>query len=106
MACCSPLIIFGSGDVHGVSFTYPLISSATVLPEEQEWGQSYFLCTLPNPTPCPNHQLLVDFNKDNDGPSLVVQWLRLHLPMQVVQVRSLVGERIRSYMPRGQKNNT
>ena len=26
------------------------------------------------------------------GTSLAVQWLRLHLPMQGVQVRSLVGE--------------
>ena len=36
------------------------------------------------------------------GTSLAVQWLRLRLPMQGVQVQSLVGER-RSHMPCGQK---
>ena len=92
MACYSPLIIFGSGDYHGVSIIYPLISSAIALPQEREYGMGYFLCTLLNPAPYSNHQLLVDFNKDNDGTSLVVQWVRLHLPMQVVQVQSLVGE--------------
>ena len=34
--------------------------------------------------------------------SLVVQWLRLHFPMQGVRVRSLVGER-GSHMPHCQK---
>ena len=32
----------------------------------------------------------------------MVQWLRLHLPMQGVQVRSLIGK-LRSHMPHGQK---
>ena len=32
------------------------------------------------------------------GTSLVVQWLRLRLPMQAVRVPSLVGE-LRSHMP-------
>ena len=36
------------------------------------------------------------------GTSLVVQWLRPHLPMQGMKVQSLVGE-LRSHMPRGQK---
>ena len=37
------------------------------------------------------------------GTVLVVQWLRLHLPMQgAVEVRSLVRE-LRSHMPCGQK---
>ena len=40
-----------------------------------------------------------------DGTSLVVQWLRLRLPMQGVWVRSLVGE-LRSHMPPGQKTET
>ena len=35
---------------------------------------------------------------------MVVQWLRLHLPMQGVWVRSLMGE-LRSYMPCSQKKN-
>ena len=35
--------------------------------------------------------------------SLAVQWLRPHLPIQVVQVLSLVRE-LRYYMPQGQKN--
>ena len=35
--------------------------------------------------------------------SLAVRWLRLHLPMQAVRVRSLVGE-VRTHMPHGQKN--
>ena len=35
----------------------------------------------------------------------MVQWLRLRLPKQGVQVRSLVGE-LRSHMPRGQKTKT
>ena len=38
----------------------------------------------------------------NGGTSLVVQWLRLRLPIQGVQVRSLVGN-LRSHMPRSQK---
>ena len=37
------------------------------------------------------------------GTSLTVQWLRLHLPMQAMQVWSLVRE-LRSHMPQGQKN--
>ena len=36
------------------------------------------------------------------GTSLAVQWLRVHLPMQRVQVQSLVGE-LRSHMSHGQK---
>ena len=36
--------------------------------------------------------------------SLVVQWLRLHLPMQGVWVRSLVRE-LRSHMPYSQKKD-
>ena len=39
------------------------------------------------------------------GTSLVVQWIRLHLPMQGVRVQSLVGE-LRSHVPRGQKTKT
>ena len=34
---------------------------------------------------------------------LVVQWLRLYLPMQGVQIQSLVGG-LRSHVPHGQKN--
>ena len=37
------------------------------------------------------------------GTSLVDQWLRLHLPMQGVQVQFLARE-LRSHMPCGQKN--
>ena len=33
----------------------------------------------------------------------MVQWLRLHIPMQRVVVQSLVGE-LRPHMPCGQKN--
>ena len=36
--------------------------------------------------------------KNTDGTSLVVQWLRIHLPIQGTQVRSLVQE-LRSHMP-------
>ena len=39
---------------------------------------------------------------DLGGTFLVVQWLRLHLPMQGVQVQSLVRE-LRSHMPCNQK---
>ena len=39
------------------------------------------------------------------GISLVVQWLRLYLLMQRVQVQSLVWE-LRSHMPHGQKTKT
>ena len=39
------------------------------------------------------------------GTSLAVQWLRLHLPMQRVWVRSLIRE-LRSHMLRGQKTKT
>ena len=44
-------------------------------------------------------------SKECKGTSLEVQWLRPHLPMQGVQVRSLVGER-RSHMPCGQKKKS
>ena len=37
------------------------------------------------------------------GTSLVVQWLRLHLPMQGVPVQSLVGK-LRFHMTWGQKS--
>ena len=48
--------------------------------------------------------ILLVFSKNHVlGTSLAVQWLRLCLPMQGVQVQSLVGE-LRSPMPRGQKN--
>ena len=40
--------------------------------------------------------------KISRGTSLVVCWLRLHLPMQGAQVCSLVGE-LRSHMSYGQK---
>ena len=46
--------------------------------------------------------LLTIIKHDFPGTSLAVQWLRLHLQMQLVRGRSLVGE-IRSYMPRGKK---
>jgi len=39
------------------------------------------------------------------GTSLVVQWLRLHLPMLGVRVRSLIGE-LRSHIPHGQETKT
>ena len=39
------------------------------------------------------------------GTSLVVQWVRLHLTMQGMRVRSLVGEQ-RPHMPCGQKTKT
>ena len=34
------------------------------------------------------------------GASLVVQWLRIHLPKQGMRVQSLVGE-LRSHVPQG-----
>ena len=37
-----------------------------------------------------------------EGTSLVIQWLRLHLPMQEVWVQPLVGE-LGSHIPHGQK---
>ena len=43
--------------------------------------------------------------KKKKGISLVVQWLRLYLPMQGVQVTSLLEE-LRSHMPCGQKTRT
>ena len=38
--------------------------------------------------------------ENNGGTSLVVQWLRIHRPMQGTRVQSLVRER-RSHVPRG-----
>ena len=38
--------------------------------------------------------------KGNEGTSLVVQWLRIHLPVQGMQVPSLVRE-LRSHMQWG-----
>ena len=43
--------------------------------------------------------------RTQEGLSLSVQWLQLHLPMQGVWVWPLGGE-LRSYMPRGQKSKT
>ena len=45
----------------------------------------------------------MQFKKKNEGTSLEVQGLRLHLLMQRVQVQSLVGE-LSSHMACGQKN--
>ena len=42
-------------------------------------------------------------DKNTQGPSLAVQWLRLHLRRQGVRVWSLVGG-LRSHMPCGPKN--
>ena len=44
----------------------------------------------------------IRLKEGGQGTSLVVQWLRLRLPMQAVRVPSLVGE-LRSHMPRSQK---
>jgi len=41
---------------------------------------------------------------DKGGNSLVVQWLRLCLPMYGVQVRSLIGD-LRSHIPCSQNQN-
>ena len=43
--------------------------------------------------------------KDLRGTPLVVQWLRLYLPMQGFWVRSLVGK-LRCRVPQGQKTRT
>ena len=41
--------------------------------------------------------------KRKEGTSLVLQWLRLRLPVKTMQVQSLVRE-LRSHLPYGQKN--
>ena len=48
------------------------------------------------------NKTILDFflKKTGWGTSLVIQWLRLYLPMQVTQVRSLVGE-LRSHTLQG-----
>ena len=43
--------------------------------------------------------------KRRHGTFPVVPWLRLHLPMQEIQVQFLVGE-LRVHMPHGQKVKT
>ena len=43
---------------------------------------------------------IISSNKITPGTSLVVQWLRIRLPMQGTRVRSLVRE-LRSHMLRG-----
>ena len=48
---------------------------------------------------------IINYKDQSFRTSLAVQWLRLHLPMQGVRVRSLVGE-LRSHMSRGQKIKT
>ena len=55
---------------------------------------AYLLLTLIVPKTHPKGNLLLDFLilKVNCGTSLVVQWLRIHLPMQETQVRALVQE--------------
>ena len=49
-------------------------------------------------------QVSVFVKSDQTGTSLVVQWLRLCLPVQGVQVRSLV-RKLRSHMPLSEKKN-
>ena len=61
------------------------------------------LYTFPREQFCKIHQNLKDI--DTLVTSLAVQWLRLRLPMQGVQVQSLVKE-LRSHMPLGQKTKT
>ena len=48
--------------------------------------------------------MLICYENACQGTFLVVQWLRLHFPMQRVWVQSLFGE-VRSHMPQGQKKN-
>ena len=43
--------------------------------------------------------------KEGIGTFLVVQWLKIYLPKQRVQVQSLVME-LRSHMPSSQRNKT
>ena len=49
--------------------------------------------------------MLICYENACQGTFLVVQWLRLHFPMQRVWVQSLFGE-VRSHMPQGQKKKT
>ena len=46
---------------------------------------------------------MTELLNNNDGTSLTIQWLGLHLPGQEVQVQSLDSE-LRSHGPCGQKN--
>ena len=66
------------------------------------WTPTPFLS--PPPPHSPNSSLIMS-HKMPPRVFLVVQWLRLCLPMQGVQVPSLVGE-LRSHMPPGQKTKT
>ena len=73
------------------------------------WVQSLFgelrshkMCSVANRQNKTPQKILT---KKYDGTSLVVQWLRFSLPLQGVQVRSLVGE-LRSHMPCDQKMKT
>ena len=43
--------------------------------------------------------------KEGVGTSVMVQWLKIYLPKQRVQVQSLVME-LRSHMPSSQRNKT
>ena len=54
---------------------------------------------------CTGQQARVVFKIQLLGTSLVVQWLRLRLPMQRVEVQSLVTE-LRSHMSLGQNVKT
>ena len=48
--------------------------------------------------------MLICYENACQGTFLMIEWLRLHLPMQRVWVQSLFGK-VRSHMPRGQKKN-
>ena len=48
--------------------------------------------------------MLICYENACQGTFLMIEWLRLHLPMQRVWVQSLFGE-VRSHMPWGQKKN-
>ena len=50
-------------------------------------------------------KMVDELKKGTGGTSLSVQWLRLHLPMQGMQVQSLARE-LGSHMPCGQKTKT
>ena len=81
----------------------PLRSSPSMA-DPRERGYGWARANPPNSAPS---SLLNLFSHKLNlrGTSMVVQWLRLGLPMQVVWVQSLVGE-LGSQMPRGQKKKT
>ena len=85
-----PLLCYNSKCLSRYHCTFPCIF------------RYYLVLALGHQCQVSKASLATPFKTLSLGTSLVVQWLRHRLPMQGVQVQSLVGE-LRSHMPRAKE---